>query len=115
VYRREVKDVSVAQAGNAVGLYPDRLRAVHGLMLIPSFKRNRGINVVLALPFVTLMLLGISNAGGHTTLIYWGGYVGLAAAAAAAYTSVAEVTNDTFLPVDRSDASPRALHRRDLT
>ena len=48
---------------------------------------------------VTFVLLGIGAAGGDETVIHWGGYIGLATAAAAAYTALAEVTNDTF---DRS-------------
>ncbi len=64
-----------------------------------TFRTTRAINVVFGLLLVTFVLLGIGNAGGHETVIHWGGYIGLATAAAAAYTALAEVTNDTF---DRS-------------
>ena len=44
----------------------------------------------------TFFLLGIGNAGAHTNVVKWGGYVGLATAAAAWYASFAGVTNATF-------------------
>ena len=41
-------------------------------------------------------LLGIGNSGAHANIVKWGGYVGLATAAAAWYASFAGVTNATF-------------------
>jgi succinate-acetate transporter protein len=45
---------------------------------------------------VTFILLGIGNSGGHENIIHWGGYVGLATAAAAWYASFAAVLAHTF-------------------
>jgi uncharacterized protein len=91
-----VKDIPAAQVGNAVGLYLIAWGMFTGLMFVASFKTTRAVNAVFGLLFVTFLLLGIGNAGAHTNLIHWGGYVGLATAAGAAYTALAEVTNDTF-------------------
>ena len=40
--------------------------------------------------------MAIGAVGAHTTVTHWGGYVGLATAAAAWYASFAVVTNSTF-------------------
>ena len=44
----------------------------------------------------TFILLGAGNSGDHTSVIKWGGYVGLATAVAAWYASFAAVVNSTF-------------------
>ena len=91
-----IKDIPAAQVGNAVGLYLIAWAIFTGLMFIASFRTSRAVNVVFGLLFLTFVLLGIGNAGGHTAVIHWGGYVGLLTAACAGYTSCAELTNETF-------------------
>jgi succinate-acetate transporter protein len=91
-----IKDIPAAQVGNAVGLYLIAWGLFTGLMFIASFKTNRAVNAVFGLLFVTFLLLGIGNAGGHTDIVHAGGFVGLLTAATAAYTALAEVTNSTF-------------------
>jgi succinate-acetate transporter protein len=90
------KDIPVKEVGNAVGLWLIAWGLLTALFFIASFKTNRAINVVFAVLFITFMLLGIGNAGSHTTMIHWGGYFGLITAACAAYTGLAVVTNETF-------------------
>lgn len=91
-----VKDIPAAQVGNAVGLYLIAWGMFTAMMFIASFKTTRAINIVFGLLFVTFLLLGIGNAGAHTTVIHWGGYLGIATAAGAAYASCAELTNEKF-------------------
>ncbi len=91
-----VKDIPAAQVGNAVGLFLIAWAMFTALMFVASFKTSRAINIVFGLLLVTFILLGIGNAGGHIVVVHWGGYFGLVTAAAAAYTSCAELTNDTF-------------------
>jgi uncharacterized protein len=91
-----IKDIPAAQAGTAVGLYLVTWALFTAVMFIASFKTTRAVNVVFGLLLVTFLLLGIGNAGGHDALVQWGGYLGLATAAGAAYTGLAEVTNETF-------------------
>jgi uncharacterized protein len=45
---------------------------------------------------VTFVLLAIGAVGAHESVTHWGGYLGLATAAAAWYASFAAVTNSTF-------------------
>lgn len=90
------KDIPAAQVGNAVGLYLIAWGLFTAVMFVASFRTSRAVNVVFGLLLVTFLLLGIGNAGGHETVVQWGGYIGLATAAAAAYTGLAEVTNETF-------------------
>jgi succinate-acetate transporter protein len=54
------------------------------------------VALVFALLAVTYILLGIGNSGGNVTIVKWGGYVGIATAAAAWYASFAAVVNFTF-------------------
>jgi succinate-acetate transporter protein len=91
-----LKDIPAAQVGNAKGLFLIAWALFTGLMFIASFRTTRAVNAVFGLLFVTFMLLGIGNAGAHTTMIHWGGYFGLMTAAVAGYTACAVVTNDTF-------------------
>jgi uncharacterized protein len=65
-------------------------------MFIASLRTTAAIALVFALLTVTFALLGIGNSGAHPNVIKWGGYVGLATAAAAWYVSFAAVTNSTF-------------------
>jgi hypothetical protein len=54
------------------------------------------VAVVFALLTVTFILLGAGNSGGNENVVHWGGYVGIATAAAAWYASFAAVINHTF-------------------
>jgi uncharacterized protein len=91
-----LKDIPVAQVGNAVGLYLIGWGMFTLVMFVASFRTSRAVNVVFGFLLITFILLGIGNAGAHVTMIHWGGYFGLITAAAAGYTAMAEVTNDTF-------------------
>ncbi len=91
------KAIPLGQVGNAVGLYLIGWGIFTLLMFVASFRTRRAINVVFGLLLITFILLGIGNAGAHVTMIHWGGYFALLAAAAAGYNALAEVTNDTFV------------------
>ena len=56
----------------------------------------------------TFFCLGAGNYGAHTTLIHWGGYLGLAAAACAFYLALAELCEFSY---GRSRASGLAAGR----
>ena len=65
-------------------------------MLAVSFRTNIVVVVTLALITVAVFLLGAGNYGAHTTLIHWGGYVGLVATACIFYMALAELCEITY-------------------
>jgi succinate-acetate transporter protein len=90
------KDVPAADAGHAVGLYLIAWGIFTTYMFVASLRTTAAIATVFVLLAATFLLLGIGNAGGHTTIVHIGGWVGLATAVAAWYASFAAVTNSTF-------------------
>jgi succinate-acetate transporter protein len=52
--------------------------------------------MTLTLITVAVFLLGAGNYGAHTTLIYWGGYVGLVATACIFYMALAELCEISY-------------------
>ena len=66
-------------------------------MFIASLRTTGAVALVLLLLWITFFLLAIGDMGsGHATWMHWGGYVGIATAAAAFYASFAQVMNSTF-------------------
>jgi uncharacterized protein len=88
--------VPAADAGHAVGLYLIAWGIFTTYMFVASLRTTAAISLVFLLLAATFFLLGIGNAGAHTNIVKWGGYVGIATAAAAWYASFAAVTNATF-------------------
>jgi succinate-acetate transporter protein len=91
-----VPKIPEADAGHAVGLYLWAWAIFTAYMLVASLRTTAAVALVFLLLTVTFVLLGAGNSGGHENVIKWGGYVGLATAAAAWYASFAVVTNSTF-------------------
>jgi uncharacterized protein len=91
-----VGDIPEADAGHAIGLYLWGWGIFTSYMFVASLRTTGAVALVFFLLAVTFILLGIGNSGGHETITKWGGYVGLATAAAAWYASFAAVTNSTF-------------------
>jgi succinate-acetate transporter protein len=90
------KTVPKVDAGHAVGLYLIAWGVFTTYMLVASLRTTAAISLVFILLAVTFFLLGIGNANAKPDVVKWGGYVGLATAAAAWYASFAAVTNATF-------------------
>ncbi len=82
--------------GHAVGLYLWAWAIFTTYMFVASLRTTAAVATVFFLLSVTFILLGIGNSGGHETIVHWGGYLGLATAVAAWYTSFALVVNSTF-------------------
>ncbi len=89
-------DVPAADVGHAVGLYLIAWGIFTAYMFIASLRTTAAIALVFILLAVTFFLLGIGEAGGSTSLVKAGGWLGLATAVAAWYASFAAVTNSTF-------------------
>jgi len=90
------KDLPAAHAGKDIGLFLWAWAIFTAYMWVASFRTTIAVNLVFFLLTITFILLGIGNAGGHANVLHWGGYVGLATAAAAWYASFAAVINSTF-------------------
>ncbi len=82
--------------GHSVGLYLWAWAIFTAYMTVAALRVNLAVLTVFALLTATFILLAIGAVGAHTTVTHWGGYVGLATAAAAWYASFAAVTNSTF-------------------
>jgi uncharacterized protein len=90
-----VKDVG-GNVGHAVGVYLWAWAIFTAYMTVAALRVSVGVLVVFALLTATFVLLAIGAVGSHETVTHWGGYVGLATAAAAWYVSFAAVVNSTF-------------------
>jgi uncharacterized protein len=91
-----VGDIPAADAGHAIGLFLWAWAIFTTYMFVASLRTTGAVALVFFLLAITFVLLGIGNSGEHENIIKWGGYLGLATAAAAWYASFASVTNSTF-------------------
>jgi succinate-acetate transporter protein len=83
-------------AGHAVGVYLWAWAIFTAYMTVAALRTSGAVLLVFVLLTATFVLLAIGASGAHETVTHWGGYVGLATAAAAWYASFAAVTNSTF-------------------
>jgi succinate-acetate transporter protein len=82
--------------GHSIGLFLWSWAIFTAYMTVAALRVNGAVLLVFVLLTATFVLLAIGATGAHTTVTHWGGYVGLATAAAAWYASFAAVTNSTF-------------------
>jgi uncharacterized protein len=82
--------------GHAVGVYLWAWAIFTAYMTVAALRVSAAVLLVFVLLTVTFILLAIGAVGPHTTVTHWGGYLGLATAAAAWYASFAVVVNSTF-------------------
>ncbi len=83
-------------AGHAIGVYLWAWAIFTAYMTVAALRVNMAVLTVFVLLTVTFILLAIGAVGPHPTVTHWGGYLGLATAAAAWYASFAAVANSTF-------------------
>jgi succinate-acetate transporter protein len=91
-----LKAVPPAQVGHALGLFLYAFGIFAFIMLATSFRTNAVVVVALVILNVTIFFLAAGNYGAHTTMIHWGGYFGLAAAACAFYVALAELCESSY-------------------
>src|SRR6185312_10491634 len=91
-----VAKIPAADAGHAIGLYLWAWAIFTTYMFVASLRTTAAVALVFALLAITFVLLAIGASGNHTTVTHWGGYIGIATAAAAWYASFAAVVNSTF-------------------
>src|SRR5471032_1773594 len=83
-------------AGHALAVYLWAWAIFTAYMTVAAMRTSGAVLLVFVLLTATFILLAIGASGAHETVTHWGGYVGLATAAAAWYASAAAVTNSTF-------------------
>src|SRR5450631_231761 len=83
-------------AGHAVGVYLWAWAIFTAYMTVAALRVSGAVLLVFVLLTITFVLLAIGATGPHESVTHWGGYLGLATAAAAWYASFAAVTNSTF-------------------
>src|SRR5450755_3308039 len=91
-----ITEVPPAQVGHALGLFIYAFGIFVVVMLAASLRTNVVVVFALAILVFAFFFLGAGNSGGHTTLIHWGGYFGLAAAACAFYLALAELCEASY-------------------
>jgi len=91
-----LKSVPPLQVGQALGLFLYAFGIFLVVMLAASLRTNIVVVATLALITVAVFLLGAGHYGAHTTLIHWGGYVGLAATACIFYMALAELCEISY-------------------
>jgi succinate-acetate transporter protein len=91
-----LKSVPPLQVGHALGLFLYAFGIFVVVMLAASLRTNALVVLALAILVLTFFCLGAGNYGAHTTLIHWGGYFGLAAAACAFYLALAELCEFSY-------------------
>jgi len=83
-------------AGHAVGVYLWAWAIFTAYMTVAALRVSGAVLAVFVLLTITFILLAVGAVGAHANVTHWGGYLGLATAAAAWYASFAAVTNSTF-------------------
>jgi succinate-acetate transporter protein len=83
-------------AGHAVGVYLWAWAIFTAYMTLAALRTSGAVLIVFVLLTITFILLAIGATGPHASVTHWGGYIGLATAAAAWYASAAAVVNSTF-------------------
>jgi uncharacterized protein len=91
-----VKTIPLSQVLNAMALFFIVWAIFAALMWVAAVRTTAAVSVVLALLTVTFLLLGIGDAGAHTTLVKIAGWFGIATAAAGLYAAFAALVNTTY-------------------
>jgi uncharacterized protein len=91
--------IAPADAPMAVGVFLLGWTIFTFYMVVPSLRVNAAVALVFILLTITFVLLTIGAFQSKTSVTQWGGYFGIATAAAAWYASFAGVVNETFKKV----------------
>ncbi len=83
-------------AGHAIGVYLWAWAIFTAYMSVAALRVSGAVLLVFVLLTATFILLAIGATGPHASATEWGGFLGLATAAAAWYASFAAVVNSTF-------------------
>jgi succinate-acetate transporter protein len=82
--------------GHDVAVYLAAWAIFTAYMTVAALRVSGAVLLVFVLLTITFVLLAIGTGGPHANVMHWGGYFGLATAAAAWYASFGAVVNSTF-------------------
>ena len=85
-----------SEAGNALAMFFIVWAIFTALLWVASIRMTVAVSAMLALLTVTLVLLGIGEAGPHSEIIKIGGWFGIATAAAGLYAAFGALINATW-------------------
>jgi succinate-acetate transporter protein len=91
-----LKGVPPLQAGHALGLFLYAFGIFAVVMLAASLRTTAVVVLTLALAVLTVFFLGAGHYGANTTMIHWGGYFGLGAAACVFYMALANLCEISY-------------------
>jgi uncharacterized protein len=80
----------------ALGLYLWMWGIFTGMLFLCTFASPRALQLLFLLLTVTFILLGIGNAGAHSSIVHAGGYVGIATGAVALYIACADIMQAVY-------------------
>ncbi|HYX93525.1 MAG TPA: acetate uptake transporter [Geodermatophilus sp.] len=90
------KEVPPAQLGHALGLFFVSWAVLALILWVASLHTTLLVSLIFAFTTVLLALLGIGNFVNNTTLLHWGGYVGIVLGLIGWYAAAATLINETF-------------------
>ena len=88
--------IPLLAVNSALGLYLWTWGIFTAYMFVASLRTTGAVAAVFLLLAITFIVLGIGNAGGDSSIIHLGGWIGLITAVVAWYASFAGVTNATW-------------------
>ena len=91
-----VAQLPAHEVNAGLGLYLLAWGAFTAMLFLCSFASPRALQLLFLLLTATFVLLGIGNAGAHTTITHIGGYVGIATAAVAVYIATADLMKAAY-------------------
>jgi succinate-acetate transporter protein len=87
----DAKLISPNELNSALGAYLWVWGIFTAMLFICTLRSPHALQLLFLLLTVTFILLGIGNAGGNSSVVHAGGFVGIATAAVALYTAAAEI------------------------
>jgi len=90
------KEVPQAQLGHALGLFFISWAVLALILWVASLHTTLLVNLIFAFTTVLLALLAIGNFTNNTTVLHWGGYVGIVLGIIGWYAAAATLINETF-------------------
>jgi len=90
------KEVPSAQLGQALGLFFASWAVLALILWVASLHTTLLVNLIFLFTTALLILLGIGNFANSTTVLHWGGYVGIVLGVIGWYAAASTLINETF-------------------